>query len=136
MTRFALPAVLAALLVSATALPGLALTIPAQTKTTTFTVSFSPQYEVGSYDGTLRLTIGADGIVNGFYRPDDGFGLREVTGGLDGDHIWIDFGSGGVVPRARDVIVEGTYNGTTISGMTFAGGKSYLVSAEPTTPGL
>jgi hypothetical protein len=49
------------------------------------------RYHAGEYDGQLVLTIYPNGIVQGTYRPSDG-GVRTVTGGVDGENIWLDIG--------------------------------------------
>jgi hypothetical protein len=52
------------------------------------------RYHAGEIDGTLTMTIYPSGIVQGQYRADDG-NVRNVTGGLDGERIWLDIGSNG-----------------------------------------
>jgi hypothetical protein len=96
---------------AATEAPG-ANTAPAQYTLPTRLVD---RYGVGEYDGTLSLTVYPSGIVQGYYRPDDG-GYRTVTGGVDGKTIWLDIGSG-----FRPLHVSGT----------FQNGKLRTVAALP-----
>jgi len=48
---------------------------------------------VGEYDGLLQLRVSADGIVSGYYRPDDNPRFVPVTGGVSGGRFWIDIGT-------------------------------------------
>ena len=80
----------------------LALPLPSLATTTTsappqqynFETRIVPQYGAGEYDGTMRLTVYADGIVQGTYLPSDG-NIRTVTGGLNGRKLWLDIGQNG-----------------------------------------
>jgi hypothetical protein len=43
---------------------------------------------VGEFDGSLQLRITPDGIVSGYYRPDENMRFIPVTGGVTGDRFW------------------------------------------------
>jgi hypothetical protein len=53
---------------------------------------------VGEYDGSLQLHVSSQGIVSGFYRPDDNPRFVPVTGGVTGDRFWLDIGIFGSHP--------------------------------------
>jgi hypothetical protein len=84
-----------------------------------------PQRGSGYYGGTLKLTITPDGIVSGFFRPDDGMVFHTVTGGLNGDRIWLDIGYNG------DLHITGTLNGDRIVGGTYIGDHLFDFKAAP-----
>jgi hypothetical protein len=78
----------------------------------------------GESDGTLRVRISPDGIVQGYYRPVDSGAFREVTGGVNGDQIWLDIGDNGTIH------IEGTYQNGKIVGYTLSEAPQFG------TPGL
>jgi hypothetical protein len=80
----------------------------------------------GAYEGTLDLTISADGLVQGWFRDDERSVLQTVTGGVDGDEIWLDIGA------RHDLHVTGTYRNGVIIGYTFLG-QNYRFVATPAT---
>jgi hypothetical protein len=80
----------------------------------------------GAYEGTLNLTISPDGIVQGWFRDDERSGLRTVTGGVDGDQIWLDIGA------TRELHISGSYRNGVIVGYTFLN-QNYRFEAVPTT---
>jgi hypothetical protein len=94
MTKSIRGVVVAAALAAAAALP-----LAAQATTTSnagpqhysLETRLTDKFHAGEFDGTLLLTIYPSGIVQGFYRPYDG-GYRSVTGGLNGENIWLDIG--------------------------------------------
>ena len=45
----------------------------------------------GAFEGNLSLVVYPSGIVSGFYLPQDSRS-RDVTGGTDGQNIWLDIG--------------------------------------------
>ncbi len=49
----------------------------------------------GPWTGTLQLTFNPSGIIQGYYRPADNMAYIPVTGGRDGDNVWLDIGSSG-----------------------------------------
>jgi hypothetical protein len=83
-----------------------------------------PQHRSGFYGGSLQLTITPDGIVNGYYRPDDG-SFHTVTGGLNGNQIWFDIGYQG------GMHITGTLTGDQIVGGTFIGDRLFDFKAFP-----
>lgn len=82
---------------------------------------------VGEYDGALQLTIGRDGIVNGYYRPNDGRFVA-VTGGLQGDRLWLQIGAFAAEPLE----FTGTLKGGTIEADAFVDDRSLRLEATPT----
>ena len=84
-----------------------------------------PQYNAGEYDGQLRLTINAEGIVSGTYLPSDG-GRKTVSGGVKGDDIWLDIGFRG------NWHVTGTIRNGHIVGYTSRGTQQYTFVANVT----
>ena len=65
------------------------------------------------WTGTLQLTINPDGIINGYYRPADNMAFIPVTGGRDGQNVWLDIGG-----RGR-LHVTGTLQNGKIAGSAF-----------------
>jgi hypothetical protein len=47
--------------------------------------------------GTLQIRTSSDGIITGYYRPADNNDFIPVTGGVTGDHVWIDIGRNGAM---------------------------------------
>ncbi len=92
----------------------------------TFHTALTPEYYgSGEYDGTLNLNIGADGIVNGYYREEDTGKFRQVTGGISGDRIWLDLGYDG--PH-----LNGTYkDGKIVAYTPIIGPQPYKFTATP-----
>jgi hypothetical protein len=92
-----------AALVAAIGLAGMPAISPAataytgnQTTHANFSTSISPLFGFGApWTGTLQLTFNPDGIVNGYYRPDDNMNYIPVTGGRNGQDIWLDIGERG-----------------------------------------
>jgi hypothetical protein len=95
----------------------------------TLHTALSPEYVgAGAFGGTLNLDIFGDGIVTGFYRADDTVTLRQVTGGLSGDRIWIDLG----FDRGY---ISGTYRDGKIDAYTgLLGIQPYRFTAVPAIP--
>jgi hypothetical protein len=53
----------------------------------------SQEFNAGEYDGTMRLTVNPDGIINGTYQSTDQGGPKNVTGGLaPNGRVWLDIG--------------------------------------------
>ncbi len=66
-----------------------------QTPMTTYHVAFTPVHTGGGeYDGTLNVSIADSGEISGTFRFDDDGTSHVVTGGRDGDHVWLDLGEG------------------------------------------
>jgi hypothetical protein len=66
----------------------------------------------GEYDGRLRLSISADGIVSGSFLNTEGQ-IYEVTGGMKGDTIWLLIGNGNRIQNHY-------FNGTLVDGKLLA----------------
>src|SRR5581483_7679450 len=64
---------------------------------TTYTTALTQTYgSLAPYTGSLKLTVGSDGIVRGYYFPADySASYIPVTGGRTGDRIWFDIGNDG-----------------------------------------
>jgi hypothetical protein len=85
---------------AAALLAALALPIASQAATTTsagpqqyvFQTRTTQSFHAGEFDGTLRLTIYPSGIATGWFRPEDGGAVRDVSGGVSGTQIWLDIG--------------------------------------------
>ena len=89
-TAAALATALAAIMVSPVA---------ASTPNATTTASYStaltqvePVSAPGEFDGTLKLTVTPDGIVNGYYFPADEGTIVPVVGGEQNGKYWMDIG--------------------------------------------
>ena len=54
----------------------------------------TPMSLPGNYQGTLKLTVGSDGIVQGWYFPDDTAPAISVTGSEKKGEYWLTFGEG------------------------------------------
>jgi hypothetical protein len=110
--------------------PAAPVTGPATLSLVTHFVPESPA-GAGGYDGTLKLQIDRAGIISGTFRPNGNGPFVQVSGGLDGDRIWLDFGSG---LRERERI-SGHYRDGSIYGSTFRGGRLWDFTAKPAAPG-
>ncbi len=92
----------------------------------TLDTALTPQYYgAGEYDGVLHLTIEPDGAINGWYREADVGRIRTVIGGLDGNKIWLDLGTG------NSVDLNGTFDGGKITASTYLGDQLYTFTATP-----
>lgn len=78
------------------------------------------------WTGSLQLTIHSDGIIQGYYRPDGDQGFIPVTGGRDGDNVWLEIG------RDGGFHVDGTLHNGVITGaaMDEATGTQYDFTAR------
>ena len=63
--------------------------------------------------GSLHVRISKDGIISGFYRPDYTMDFTPVTGGVDGDHVWL------LIGATSPTRVDGTYANGTIAGTAY-----------------
>jgi hypothetical protein len=53
----------------------------------------SQEFDAGEYDGTMRLTVNPDGIINGTYQSTDQGGPKIVAGGVSPNgRVWLDIG--------------------------------------------
>jgi hypothetical protein len=105
--------VLAAALAGAPAISQAVTTQPTAPVKHTYDTSLAPQLGLGApWTGTLKLTLNPDGIIQGYYYPaGDEVAFIPVTGGRNGDQVWLDIGQ-----RGR-LHIEGTIrNGGTIAG--------------------
>lgn len=80
---------------------------------TTYTTALTQTYgSLAPYTGSLKLTVGSDGIVRGYYFPADySASYIPVTGGRTGDRIWFDIGNDGqyhVIARVSNGQITGT----------------------------
>lgn len=104
--------------VLAVATPALALAVPAYQSSHAVKVNYNTAIEPllgfgGPVTGTLQLTFNPDGIINGYYRPYGDGSFVQVTGGREGNDIWIDIGE-----RAR-LHINGTLDKGNITGTAF-----------------
>jgi hypothetical protein len=82
--------------------------------------------QAGEFDGTMQLRVTSDGIVTGFYRPDNGRFIA-VTGGLSDKTFWLDIGSLG--PDALHF--TGTFVDGHIDAAAFSGDRDLKLIAQP-----
>jgi len=78
---------------------------------------------IGGFDGTLQLTISRDGIVNGYFRYDNGTVLHQVTGGVDNGQIWLN------IWGDQNFHVSGRLDGGRIVGSTILDTRFYNFTA-------
>ncbi len=62
------------------------------------------------WTGALQLTINPDGVIQGYYRPADDDSFVPVTGGRNGNDVWLDIGMAGRLH------VTGVMHGNAITG--------------------
>lgn len=74
----------------------------AHAATTVRTVNYHTSYQqtqpmatAGQYTGRMTLRFYSSGIVNGTYRDEFAGGIKNVSGGLSGDKLWLSFGMHG-----------------------------------------
>jgi hypothetical protein len=81
----------------------------------TYTTSLEPITGIGApWTGTLNITINPDGIIQGYYHPADNvMAFIPVTGGRNGDRVWLDIGTMGRLH------VDGLLKNDVISGTAF-----------------
>jgi hypothetical protein len=79
----------------------------------------------GEVDGVMTITVYTSGIVKGLYRPTGGV-VRDVSGGVKGNAIWLDVAQLGAGP--------GNANGGLHITGTFKDGV-LEATASPHTPG-
>jgi len=82
--------------------------------------------QAGEFDGTMQLRVTSDGIVSGYYRPDNGRFIA-VTGGVSDTTFWLDIGSLG--PDALHF--TGTFNDGHIDAAAFAGDRDLKLVSQP-----
>ncbi|HEV8023176.1 MAG TPA: hypothetical protein VGP41_18015 [Candidatus Lustribacter sp.] len=64
--------------------------------------------KAGEYQGRLRMTVEANGIITGWFTNTQG-SISNVIGGVDGSKIWIQIGDAGMIGR-------NFYQGTFVGG--------------------
>jgi hypothetical protein len=106
---------------------GQGVAVPLENQKFDTTMTASDRVSAGAFEGTLFLNISKDGIVQGSYRQADSSGLRDVTGGLDGDKIWLQIGERG------GMHITGTYIDGIVVGYTYHRGQSFKFVARPRT---
>ncbi len=97
--------------------------------TTALTQQFGSPYP---YSGKLQIQISQDGIVSGYYRPDDNQSFETVTGGRNGDQIWLNIGQSGDLQITGNFIkgaIVGSAFESTVAGFSSIGPLS---SVQPT----
>lgn len=72
----------------------------------------------GAIEGSLNVTIAADGTISGYFHRADSGRSRDVHGALTGKTIYLDIGN--------QVPVEGTYVNGTIVGYRTMGKNRHL----------
>jgi hypothetical protein len=93
----------------------------------TYNTSLESIYGLPSpWTGTLQLTINPDGIIQGYYRPADNNAFIPVTGGQNGDQVWLDIGNRGRL-HVNGVLQDGAITGGAIDERTH---EAYKFSAQ------
>jgi hypothetical protein len=64
--------------------------------------------------GSLHIKVNKDGILSGYYSPDYATEFTPVTGGVNGDRVWLQIGA--YAPTR----VQGTYQNGTITGTAYS----------------
>jgi len=79
------------------------------------------------YAGQLKLQIGSNGIINGWYSNSDSYIPVPVIGGQTGNYIWLDIGDMGRL-HVNAHVQNGKFIGTATQG-----NKMFDFSASPIT---
>jgi len=82
------------------------------TSYTTVMTQTLPIPSAGVFPGKLDLKVSSDGIVSGWYQPDYEGSTVSVTGGKQGDQLWLDIGQSGAVRIVATVQKDGSIVGT------------------------
>jgi hypothetical protein len=69
------------------------------------------------WTGMLQLTFNPDGIIQGYYRPADNMAFVPVTGGRNGDSVWLDIGRSGHL-HVNGVLQNGVITGSAVDEST------------------
>lgn len=119
------------LVLAAAVLPLSALAAPAS-GVVHYATSLTPLHENAPYTGSLELTYAPDGTIHGYYFTSDYSAMYvPVVGGVSGDRIWLDIGTGDVMRvqgRVRDGVIDGGVIGRTETA-------SYTFTAAPAGAG-
>jgi hypothetical protein len=101
-----------------TGVPVISHAATAQATHVNYETSLSSIYGLPSpWTGTLQLTINPSGIIQGYYRPADNAAFIPVTGGQNGDQVWLDIGSSGRL-HVNGVLKNGVITGGAIDERT------------------
>lgn len=84
----------------------------------------------GEVTGQMRLTFSPDGIVSGTYREEYGSRISSVTGGVDGNKIWLSFGTQGRRRFTGVIEKDGKITGTLSN---WRGPRQFHFTAAPGT---
>jgi len=111
-----------AILSAAAALSGVAIasissaslaSAPAQTRSyNTMMTQTLPLPSAGAIVGKMTLSVANDGLINGWYIPEDAGPPVEVTGSKHGSELWLEIGSMGSLRIDGSVNKTGTIAGT------------------------
>jgi hypothetical protein len=103
-------------------------------KTITYHTAYTqtnPLPSGGEVTGRMRLTFSPGGIVSGTYREEYGARISTVTGGVNGNKIWLSFGIRGRHQFSGVIAADGTISGTLSN---WHGPRQYRFTAVPSTP--
>lgn len=117
--------------VLAFAMPAYAYAAAAHTnKTIVYSTSIQPVTGFGvPYTGRLQIRTSKNGIITGYYRPADNNDFVAVTGGIDGNRVWIDFGRTGssrFTGSIHDGVISGTIFGADKKPMRFTANDAHI----------
>ncbi|HXM19135.1 MAG TPA: hypothetical protein VN934_10080 [Candidatus Tumulicola sp.] len=125
-----LGALTAAAALAAPAVASAQVAIPLTTYTTSLT-QVGPLASPGAYTGKLTFTVSPDGIVQGWYVPDDESTYVPVSGGEKDGKLWLNIGDRGSLQITADVLADGSLSGSGFE--TAAAPSSYDALDIPTT---
>lgn len=104
--------VLALAFIAAPAVAGATTAVSSQPVHVEYSTSMSPLIGFGyPWTGRLQLTLNPDNIISGYYRPADNNEYVPVTGGRNGDNVWLDIGTSGRI-HVTGKLQNGVINGT------------------------
>lgn len=106
-----LGALTAAAALAAPAVASAQAAIPLTTYTTSLTL-VGPLASPGAFTGKLTFTVSPDGIVQGWYVPDDESTYVLVTGGEKDGKLWLNVGERGSLQITADVLADGSLSGS------------------------
>lgn len=105
----------AAALAGAPAISQAVTTQPATPVQTTYQTTLEPLTGLGApWTGSLQIAIHSDGIIQGYYHPaGDEIAFVPVTGGRNGDNVWLDIGRSGHL-HVQGILKNGVITGTAV----------------------
>jgi hypothetical protein len=103
-------ALVGAAVASALLAPAYAFAAPQVSYTTTLQPA-GPTMLLGNYYGSLTFTVGSDGIIQGWYKPQYG-GFVPVSGSVSNGTYWLEFGNSGAFQVYATKQANGTLKGT------------------------